>query len=194
MIEPYEFDTPHESDEEEEEEGEGEQVSYHDTDEEISDSLVMAELSVSDTDTDTELRESADDDEVYARFIRSLQPKPHHEPSVDPRKGDLRPFEAIPEEPEDDTEDLEQHEHIAGPDCGNTGGYNGHRISVEEMKGCTTSQCLIPKALTGFQDWQEPDGTPLTAARGTEDVSDPRDMPVDEPFEIEGAYFLSGLS
>lgn len=33
-----------------------------------------------------------------------------------------------------------QYEHIAGPDCQQTQGYQGHRISVEEMRGCHTKR------------------------------------------------------
>ncbi|KAL9567426.1 hypothetical protein ACKAV7_008376 [Fusarium commune] len=61
-------------------------------------------------------------------------------------------------------------EHIAGPECGLFRAYNGHRISVEAMKGCRVFQCLVRKA----SDWQpEPD---------------------DELFEVSGDFFLSGLS
>ncbi|KPM43224.1 hypothetical protein AK830_g3373 [Neonectria ditissima] len=65
-------------------------------------------------------------------------------------------------------------EHIAGPDCvGESwcgGGYNGNNISVDEMRGCNTLQCLVRKQ----SDWQ-PDAD-------------------DEEFEREGQFFLSGLS
>jgi hypothetical protein len=36
-------------------------------------------------------------------------------------------------------------EHIAGPDCQNRQGYLGKHISVEEMRGCHTVQCILPK-------------------------------------------------
>lgn len=60
-------------------------------------------------------------------------------------------------------------EHIAGPGCVNTAGYSGHRISVEEMKGSRTMQCLSSK--------------------------DERWIPCsdDEDFELQGSVFLSGL-
>lgn len=61
-------------------------------------------------------------------------------------------------------------EHIPGPECTQNGGYNGHRISVEAMKGCQELQCLVLKP----DDW-----TPQTD---------------DEEFEISSSYFLSGLS
>jgi hypothetical protein len=61
-------------------------------------------------------------------------------------------------------------EHIAGPSCQNTGGYSAHRITVEEMRGCTTFQCLIHKHM----GWKP--------------------APDDQEIELGGAYFLSGLS
>ncbi|KYG50048.1 hypothetical protein M433DRAFT_574 [Acidomyces richmondensis BFW] len=36
-------------------------------------------------------------------------------------------------------------EHIAGPGRLNQDGYSGHRITLEEMRGCITSQCLVRK-------------------------------------------------
>ncbi|KAF4335203.1 salicylate hydroxylase [Fusarium beomiforme] len=60
-------------------------------------------------------------------------------------------------------------EHIAGPDCKNSGSYNGNRISTEAMKGCQTFQCIVPKG----DNWQPE-----------------RD---DEDFEASGNFFLSGL-
>ena len=60
-------------------------------------------------------------------------------------------------------------EHLAGPSCTNHSGYSGHRISAEEMRGCTTSQCLVKKP----SDWvPEAD---------------------DKGFELDSNYFLSGL-
>ncbi|KAM5354731.1 hypothetical protein ACJ41O_001378 [Fusarium nematophilum] len=62
-------------------------------------------------------------------------------------------------------------EHIAAKDCRCQLGYNGHRISAEEMQRSTTAQFLVPKRT--LQSWKpEPD---------------------DEDFEKEGDYFLSGL-
>lgn len=69
------------------------------------------------------------------------------------------PLTASPEEKydsEDDSEEASRYseqtreidkklEHIAGPGCKNTQGYHGHRISVEEMRGCHTAQCLAQK-------------------------------------------------
>ncbi|CAG9997005.1 unnamed protein product [Clonostachys byssicola] len=60
-------------------------------------------------------------------------------------------------------------EHIAGPDCESESGYNGHLISVEEMRGCNTMQGLILKD----PDWEPEDG--------------------DEEFERSGRYYLTGL-
>ena len=59
-------------------------------------------------------------------------------------------------------------EHVAGPGCASYQGYSGHRISVEEMKGCRAIQFLVKKT----SDWE------------TEDD--------DQKFEIESDYFLTG--
>lgn len=64
-------------------------------------------------------------------------------------------------------------EHIAGPKCKHTGGYSGHEISAEEMRGCQTAQCLVRKPNNG------PKFQPL---------------PDDEDFEKDGEFFLSGLT
>lgn len=61
-------------------------------------------------------------------------------------------------------------EHIAGPGCLNRTGYSGHEITVEEMRGCQVSQCLMRK-LTNFEPLQD-----------------------DEDFERTGNFCLSGLS
>lgn len=61
-------------------------------------------------------------------------------------------------------------EHIAGPECTNTGGYNGHNISAEEMMGSGTVQCLVRKT----PEWQ-----PEAA---------------DQDWELFSEYFLSGLA
>lgn len=60
-------------------------------------------------------------------------------------------------------------DHIPGPDCTAKTGYSGHRISVEQMKGCKSFQCLMKK---------RPNWVPI------ED---------DEDFEIESDFFLTGL-
>jgi hypothetical protein len=67
-------------------------------------------------------------------------------------------------------------EHIAGPVCLHEGGYSGHAISVEEMKYCTTMQCIVP------YDSQYNQSFP-----------DPGPEPDDEGFERRGVYHLSGL-
>ncbi|KAL4731183.1 hypothetical protein ACLX1H_000144 [Fusarium chlamydosporum] len=64
----------------------------------------------------------------------------------------------------------DDQEHIPGPNCGQSGAYNGHRITMEAMKHCQTLQCLVYKPA----DWQP--------------------QPDDEEFEVSGHYFLSGLS
>lgn len=67
-------------------------------------------------------------------------------------------------------------EHIAGPKCEDTQGYNGHHISAEEMRTCTAVQCLIEKA-SEMRDWL-PEWAP---------------EPDDQDFERASNYFLSGL-
>ena len=63
-------------------------------------------------------------------------------------------------------------EHIAGPRCCCRSGYSGHKISVEEMRGCQVAQCLVRKP----KGWKfEPEAD-------------------DEEFEKEGGFFLSGLT
>ncbi len=60
-------------------------------------------------------------------------------------------------------------EHIAGPGCVSIRGYNGHRITVEEMKGSRAVQALLIERPLWIP---EPD---------------------DQEFEIEGKYFLTGI-
>ena len=61
-------------------------------------------------------------------------------------------------------------EHLAGPGCLHPSGYSGARISAEQMRGCTTVQCLVRKT----SDWSPEQG--------------------DQDFELASDYFLSGLS
>ncbi|ORY02549.1 hypothetical protein BCR34DRAFT_437902, partial [Clohesyomyces aquaticus] len=65
-------------------------------------------------------------------------------------------------------------EHIAGPGCENKRGYPGHDISVEEMRGCQTLQCLVRKPKEHSEYRFDP-------------------LPDDEEFEKSGEFFLSGL-
>jgi hypothetical protein len=60
-------------------------------------------------------------------------------------------------------------EHIAGPGCTDGRGYNGHNISVEETRGCSTFQCLAHKS---------------HSLRPEAD---------DEEFELHSDYFLTGI-
>ena len=69
-----------------------------------------------------------------------------------------------------DWDECQELEHVAGPRCEHASGYCGFNISPEEMKGCTTLQCLVRKT----PEWTfEPD---------------------DQEFEKSGEYYLSGLS
>lgn len=68
------------------------------------------------------------------------------------------------------------YEHVAGPNCVEHHGYDGNAISVEEMKYCTTVQCIVPyggEYHDSAKEWYpEPD---------------------DEDFECTSKYHLSGL-
>ncbi|KAF7958362.1 hypothetical protein EAE96_001911 [Botrytis aclada] len=59
--------------------------------------------------------------------------------------------------------------HLPGPKCSGSKAYNGHFTTAQEMKGCTTVQCLVYKD----NNWSP--------------------SPDDEDFELEGDVFLSGL-
>lgn len=74
---------------------------------------------------------------------------------------------------------FELYEHIAGPNCVHYRGYNGHVISAEEMKYCTTMQFIVPYD----QEYHDSD-----------DDQQPLHEPDDEDFEREGKYHLTGLS
>ncbi|CAH0053805.1 unnamed protein product [Clonostachys solani] len=63
------------------------------------------------------------------------------------------------------------YQHVSGPGCRNTGGYNGCLLSAEEARGCSTLQCLVPKS---------PSTTFLPER-------------IDEKFETTSGFFLSGL-
>ncbi|KAG9497420.1 hypothetical protein J7337_010281 [Fusarium musae] len=97
----------------------------------------------------------------------------------DPGAASLETVKYIPPkmEPEDSSDDGwtsdtpdDEWEHIAGPECEYNGAYNGNHISAEAMKGCQTSQCLVPRG----NDWQP-------------EIND-------QDFETSGKFFLSGLS
>lgn len=62
------------------------------------------------------------------------------------------------------------YEHVAGPGCRNRDAYLGKYISVEEMRGCSTVQCIL---------WKKP---------GSSARSD------DFGFERESSYFLTGVA
>ena len=82
----------------------------------------------------------------------------------------------MPSEPKRKHPDVEAYEHVAGPHCVDEHGYSGHAISAEEMKYCTTVQCIVLYE-NGYHEsypnkWPEPD---------------------DEEFESKGVYHLTGL-
>jgi hypothetical protein len=142
--EPYEYNTPRESDAE-------------DTSEETG----STSGSLKGESTDSEYLKNSN----YSSFIASLT-----DPPSIPQTG-FRPLLDVVNEPMYSARDC-FHEHIAGPNCTHLSGYNGNRISVEEMRGCCTFQYLCPKPAS----WQP--------------QSD------DEAFETEKDFdfFLSGLT
>lgn len=71
---------------------------------------------------------------------------------------------------------FELYEHLAGPNCVHYRGYNGHAISAEEMKYCTTMQFIVPYS----QDSHDPGHTK-------------QPEPDEEDFERRGIYHLTGL-
>ncbi|KAI0167625.1 hypothetical protein BJ166DRAFT_520332 [Pestalotiopsis sp. NC0098] len=116
-----------------------------------------------DDENDDVMSCSSESSEKYRAFVQSLAP-------VAP------PERLIPEHEAPEDDDFE-YEHLAGgleckwlESCVCEGAYNGHAISAEEMRGCTTLQCLVPKG----DDWESEDD--------------------DEEFEKSGKFFLSGLS
>ncbi|KAI7337097.1 calcium ATPase [Hortaea werneckii] len=65
----------------------------------------------------------------------------------------------------------EYQEHLAGPGCTSTSGYNGHKISAREMQHVISCQCLAEKR----DDW--------------------RPEPGDRDFELKAEHcFLTGIS
>ncbi|KAI1875069.1 uncharacterized protein JN550_002498 [Neoarthrinium moseri] len=117
------------------------------------------------TDGDDDTRScSSGASETYRAFVQSLASPAAH------------PEVMIPEHDAPEDEAM-TYEHIAGgPACEWNrhsyveGAFNGHAISVEEMRGCTTLQCFVPKD----DDWES----------GSDD----------QEFETSGKFFLSGLS
>ncbi|KAH7127805.1 hypothetical protein B0J13DRAFT_645844 [Dactylonectria estremocensis] len=76
----------------------------------------------------------------------------------------------FPERPDDVPEDEIDRRATVQLRTGARGGYSGHNISLQEMTGCNTVQCLVRKT----PSWKPEDG--------------------DEEFETSGTFFLSGLS
>lgn len=68
-------------------------------------------------------------------------------------------------------------EHIAGPNCTMTLGYNGNAISADEMKYCNTQQFIVRYDSLSHEESQD---------RYVEELDD-------EDFERDGMYHLSGL-
>ncbi|KAF2433435.1 hypothetical protein EJ08DRAFT_676942 [Tothia fuscella] len=120
---------------------------------------------MSDEDIDRLLKqEAADEVESAASDLKSnIQwPKKIHHAELQsyPLNEEYFPIEELPT----------AQEHIVGPGCKCNHGYNGSRITAEEMRGCNTFQCLVinDKAIHAASD--------------------------DMDYERESNYFLSGLS
>lgn len=82
----------------------------------------------------------------------------------------------MPSETKREYPGTEAYEHVAGPDCVDLHGYSGHAISAEEMKYCTTIQCIV-----------------LCDNEYHESYPNQRPEPDDEEFERKGVYHLTGL-
>jgi len=72
--------------------------------------------------------------------------------------------------------DDDRLEHLVGPGCTSDRGYSGHRISVEEMKGCKDVQCVMKK---------------IAATGDNGEMWSPE--PDDQDFELTSEYFLTGV-
>lgn len=109
-----------------------------------------------------------DDEEaaLYASFRTSLATHP-----TTPQPDEMHP---VWDENGPRALERTEWEHIAGPGCKALSAYSGHRITADEMYGCTTAQCLVPKPADSGRGWSP--------------------YELDQPFEASGQYFLSGLS
>ncbi|KIN03069.1 hypothetical protein OIDMADRAFT_102868 [Oidiodendron maius Zn] len=136
-----------------------------------SDVELLGPLSEGDADVET----NNDEDEYWPDHIignppwgQIQGPVPGHDPEellpLDTYKGEEKERGLHSPRPEF------MYEHIAGPNCQDYQGYNGNLISVEEMRGCNTLQCLMWKN----DDWQ----------------AEPDDM----EFELSSRCFLTGIS
>ena len=92
-------------------------------------------------------------------------------------RSDVPQDEQRPPLPKEDPGFVTYDEHIAGPNCSaNASAYSGYNLSYEEMKACTTIQCLGPKTseyMISSQSWKP--------------------LPDDEDFERTTEYCLTGL-
>lgn len=92
-------------------------------------------------------------------------------------RSEVHENEQNPPMPKADPGFIIYDEHIAGPNCSaNASAYSGYNLSYEEMKACTTIQCLGPKTsefMISSQSWKP--------------------LPDDEDFERTTEYCLSGL-
>lgn len=137
----------------------------------------MEELSVRDTESSTSESEDASTGRLGVEVIEDIKSVERSAssvtteilaPAAEPdRASDSRSSELTARKK--DWDKCHELEHLAGPRCEHSSGYCGFNISAEEMKGCTTVQCLVKKT----PEWTR--------------ESD------DQDFELHDKYFLSGL-
>ncbi|SMQ49914.1 unnamed protein product [Zymoseptoria tritici ST99CH_3D7] len=73
-------------------------------------------------------------------------------------------------------------EHIAGPECEESRGYNGHTVSALTVQSARTAQCLLRKP-TGDEEDAQGHVAPVWSPE-----------PDDEPWEENSSWMLSGLN
>ncbi|KAI9836032.1 MAG: hypothetical protein M1819_001643 [Sarea resinae] len=127
-----------------------------------------AEVDDDDDDDEEEEEEEKEDDPWVQKWLEDFKSRTK---SQAPPKDDVLPMPRVEgRRSHFDGHKIGHLEHIAGPGCTNTAGYNGHKITFEEMEACLTNQCLVRKG----SNWT-PDA-------------------LDQDFELTSDYFLSGLS
>jgi hypothetical protein len=143
---------------------------YHEYDEDDNSDCAMDvdDLAAEHMDDKSDaMSSSSNSSELYRTFLVHLE----------------EPAEIMKPERQEDALDGDrgvEYEHVAGSlacewlDRGHgadEGAFNGHAISAEQMRGCNTLQCFIKK----HNDEWRPEHD-------------------DQPFELSGQYFLSGLT
>ena len=139
----------------------GEEAYDYESDDNLVDSVMEDE-------TSSEASDESDD--LYTKWLQDFVDHPRNSPQSE----EALPVPIVQNYASEFEEEQDKRvwgwcEHIPGPDCTSTAGYNGQRIPFDEMKRCTSFQCLMEKK------------------RGWEPIED------DEPFEHESNFFLTGL-